>query len=265
MVYSNRMNKLNIKQISLKDRNLLLLKDDMFTISLEHNNFYEEHFTNFAKLVLKEGDVALDIGANLGYHTITMAELVGNTGMVCAFEPQRIIYQQLNANIFLNGLDNIYTFNVAVGDEFKTVYIDPPNYHNIIHMITNIGNTSINYNNGVQVEQIVLNQDINKLNFIKLDIQGSELNALKGMSENIKKYKPYIFIEIESKQLLKFNVNPEDLIKYIKYELKYNLYRIYVNDSSTKYNNYMTDDFICIPNDIFFDFEKYKYELLKYE
>ena len=67
----------------------------------------------FARL-LRAGMVAIDVGANIGCHTVTMARLVGPQGAVIAFEPQRIVYQNLCANIALNALANVHAINMAV-------------------------------------------------------------------------------------------------------------------------------------------------------
>ncbi|TFG83046.1 MAG: FkbM family methyltransferase, partial [Chromatiales bacterium] len=55
-----------------------------------------------------------DIGANIGTHTLALARLVGQQGLVFAFEPQRIVFQTLCANMALNSLDNVHCINSAV-------------------------------------------------------------------------------------------------------------------------------------------------------
>ncbi|KAF4683343.1 hypothetical protein FOZ63_009456, partial [Perkinsus olseni] len=66
--------------------------------------------------ILRPGDVFVDAGANLGSYTIPMAEHVGPAGMVLAFEPFRWTYQLLNANVALNGLMNVWTYQAALSD-----------------------------------------------------------------------------------------------------------------------------------------------------
>lgn len=255
------MNKLNIKFLQLPDRKLTVLSNDLSNIVVRLDEYtYEEYFTEFVKLIINKNDYVMDVGANLGYHTITLSELVGNDGKVYSFEPQRIIYQQLNSNIFSNGLDNVYSYNNAVGEDERYVNIVEPDYH-FNQNIINTGNTGINHKNaGKNVKQITIDSlQLPKLNFIKLDIQGSELSALKGASNTISKFRPYMYIEIEESQLINFNINKNDLINYIK-EIGYNLYKIHVN-----YNNLKgpTDDHICLPiekNNFNFDLYKFKVE-----
>ena len=267
------INRFNVKFLEIENdvenKILAVLDDDYFTISLERQKYHEKHFTDFVRLYLKKGDVALDLGANLGYHTITMAELVENSGKILSFEPQRIIFQQLNCNVFLNRLDNVDTYNLAVGNSNSDVFIDSPNYHRINPMYTNIGNTSINTDNvGYKVHQIQLDSlELNRLDFIKLDIQGYELFALQGAKNTIDKFKPVMFMEIEEKQLEKFKTSSVDLINYTK-ELGYKLYRVIVTGfeiiSCKEMPNCVTDDYLCIPiENTTIDLSKYPYKLIK--
>ena len=185
-----------------------------------------------------------------------MGELVGNNGCVLSFEPQRIIFQQLNCNVFLNRLGNVYTFQYALGENKGEVFIEEPNYYNVGDWtnVTNIGDVSINTERrGVPVHQSTIDSlNLTQLNFIKIDIQGSELSCLKGAYETISKFKPYMFIEIEERQLNKFGLTSRDLIIYIK-NLGYKMFRIYIDSK-------LTDDFVCIPlENTTFDISKYPY------
>jgi hypothetical protein len=87
--------------------------------------------------------------------------------------------------------------------------------------------------------------NLEKLNFIKLDIQGSEVRALKGAKKTINKFKPYMFIEIEQQHLLAMNTSAKELIELVL-SLGYSLYRI---------ENGYPCDHICVPNDKLSNFE----------
>ncbi len=68
----------------------------------------------FASLV-RPGMVVIEVGANIGAHTVQLAKAVGRAGLVVAFEPQRIVFQTLCANLALNSLTNVNAFHLAVG------------------------------------------------------------------------------------------------------------------------------------------------------
>ena len=64
----------------------------------------------------RAGDVVIEVGANVGAHTVALARIVGGGGMVMAFEPQRLAFQSLCANVALNNLANVWCHQAAFGD-----------------------------------------------------------------------------------------------------------------------------------------------------
>lgn len=221
------------------EKQYLFFINDAIGQTIHREGHWESHLTELLTGLLKNGDNCLDIGANFGYHTITMAKLVGESGKVFAFEPMRLFHQQVGANACLNDLSNITVLNNAVGDSEESVFIPEPN---LSSSTVNHGDTSIdNRSNGQQVKLIAIDSlELPKIKFLKLDVQGCELRALKGAKQLILRDKPCFIVEIESWQLKKFNCSPEDLIQFIKTELNYDIYQM-----MTKY----PADFLCVPKD----------------
>src|SRR5690348_6502662 len=83
--------------------------------SLTEYGEYSEGEVDLFRQVLRPGDVALDIGANLGAHTLPLARLVEPSGRIFAFEPQRILFQILCANVALNEIPNVHALPFALG------------------------------------------------------------------------------------------------------------------------------------------------------
>jgi FkbM family methyltransferase len=88
---------------------------------------YEEVFENdeltFLERYLKEGDVFIDVGANIGIFSLVAAKMVGATGKVISFEPTLSTFQRLNENIILNNFTNILPINAAGNkNEEQTIY-----------------------------------------------------------------------------------------------------------------------------------------------
>lgn len=223
--------------IEAKRGKFLILPNDALGQALINKGDFEPHFYNVAKNVIKEGDICLDCGANLGYHTVTMAKLVGKTGKVIAFEPLRVIYQQLSGNVFMNGLRNVITLNVAVGNEQKIIqmdYVDVDNPNGV-----NIGATKIGAY-GDRVEMIPIDSVIqNGVSFIKIDVQGSEVILLHGANQLIKNSRPVMFVEVEDTWLRYFGQCAESLLNTIM-SLDYILVRI---------NNEYPCDHVAIPRE----------------
>jgi len=141
----------------------------------------------FNKLVKKDMTV-IDMGGNIGYFSLVASKLVGMHGKVYVFEPEPINLMYLRKNIEINKIKNIILVNKCVSNEegILTLYLHPK-FHSC-HSIFKSTSKSINH---IDVESITLNKmfknDDFKISFIKMDIEGAELKALKGMDEMLKK------------------------------------------------------------------------------
>ena len=109
---------------------LLFPNDNAVTSTLFNNEIYEPWLYQFLidnKIDINSSTV-IDIGANNGQVSVEFAHLVGDSGKVYSFEPQRLIFYQLCSNVFYNGLDNVYTNNVALGNNTGKITIEKPDY-----------------------------------------------------------------------------------------------------------------------------------------
>lgn len=144
--------------------------------------------------VVQAGDTVVEVGANIGAHTLALAKVVGH-GMVLAFEPQRLIFQTLCGNLALNSVSNVWAEQRAVGAKAGTAVItalDP-------YYWQNFGGLPINFTTqGETVEQIALDQlELPRCNFIKADCEGSELAVLQGAEATIQRLRPWLYIEFD--------------------------------------------------------------------
>lgn len=162
--------------------------DKKDTLGLSINGVYEEFETEIIKNTIKKGDVVIDLGANIGYYTVLFAKLVGPTGKVYAFEPDPSNFSILKKNITINKYKNVIPINKAVSDKNGILKLFLANSKKGAH------STLINYTNRknhIDVETITLNKYFEnyskQINFIKMDIEGAEFLALKGMSKILKK------------------------------------------------------------------------------
>ena len=117
--------------------------DNAVTQSLIKGFLYEQYMFDFLKdnsINLLDSDV-IEVGSNNGHFTIEFAELVGDKGRVFAYEPQRIIFQQLCCNLFLNGIDNVIANQVAIGNEKGVVKFEYANYLSV--GAVNFGDVSV--------------------------------------------------------------------------------------------------------------------------
>jgi FkbM family methyltransferase len=230
------MRKLKVKQISNIDGNWLILENDAIGQNLLDGKRWEPHFTDIAKKLIPQGSIAVDCGANMGHHTVVMANIVGENGFVHAIEPLRVIFQQLNANVFNNGLTNVKTYNIALGNRGGVSQMNPVNY---FADWVNIGDTEV----GRGGDEILVTPldvfELRNVSFIKIDVQGSEVLLLDGAKETIQKNSPILFIEVEDLHLRNFGTSPKELLNKIR-EMDYDIYHI-ITDYPV--------DHLCIPRD----------------
>jgi FkbM family methyltransferase len=154
------------------------------------------------------GVVAIDCGANIGVHTVEWARLMHQWGRVISFEAQEKIYYALAGNVAINNCLNVTARWAAVGAECGTLEIPEPNY--LVPSsygsfeIKKRDNTEyigqeIDYTGGGLKSVDVVTIDslrLERLDFIKIDVEGMELEVLQGARETIVKYHPQMMIEV---------------------------------------------------------------------
>jgi FkbM family methyltransferase len=167
---------------------------------------YEPETTKIVKELVKEGDTCVDVGASIGYFTLLMGRLVGKTGQVIAVEPVPIQHPYLATNIIVNGLkDRVKIYNVAASDKVE----DKEMFTAALLKGTN---TKVHC---IPLDDILA--ELPKVDFIKMDIDGSESQALKGLEKTIEKNPNLkMIIEYYPKYLEAAGNNPDELMAYLK-------------------------------------------------
>lgn len=161
---------------------------------------YEDEINKLIRVSLKLGYVALDIGANIGLQSIRMSQSCGDTGAVYAFEPLRHIQEKLRKNITLNNCHNVTLFPFALSDTAGNTEVK------IDEHIWNQGTFSLSQaQSGQSVHQITIKtgdmmpeiQTLQRLDLVKIDVEGFEFHVLRGLKNTLKKHKPRIIFEYD--------------------------------------------------------------------
>ncbi len=203
------------------------VKDVGVERSLYYTGTYEEGTLSIIKSVLKEGDVFIDIGANIGFISIFASSLIGKTGNVYAFEPNPDTFTILKKNIELNQISNIETSTFAIGSISKTAKI---------YSRWNVGRGAATlYKPDYETESYDVNvvtlsdyfgESMNKVELVKLDIEGYELPALIGAKKIIVNNWPMLIVEY-SVYLTDFEENEEiELFDFLMDLKKYKLFKL---------------------------------------
>lgn len=179
----------------------------------------EPEVAHFMMRVLREGDTAIDAGANVGFFTMLMAKLVGPTGRVFAFEPNSDTYCRLCANVLINakscyGDDNITLCQNALWDSVR----DLPLYTNP----HDPGLTSLRafkeVNGSQYVRTVVLDHSVASAKLIKMDVEGAECHVMAGAVRllghvpfRLFGHVPFILSELNEPALSRFGKSAHDL------------------------------------------------------
>lgn len=174
-------------------------------------------------VVLPKNAVIVDGGANVGLITIPLAKQNPNYTVI-AFEPQPAIFNALCGSISLNGLENIISHRLALSDKRETLSLPIIDYNSR----RDFGNVVLQPYDGHidnrNVSAVRLDDMVEKVDFIKLDIEKMELKALQGAEFLIDKYRPWCWVEYirsDLKELVKFfktkgyNINYADRMNII--------------------------------------------------
>ena len=192
--------------------------------SLKRYGEYSEAEVELFQQIIKPGQVVIEVGSNIGAHTIPLAQLVGPRGKVYAFEPQRLMFQNLCANTAMNGLTNIYAHQMAIGDKNGNIQI------NELAAMTpqNFGGYSIPHNQGDSEKVKIATLDsfaFKKCHFIKADVEGMEVEVLQGARKLIEQHKPVLYIENDRKKRSQQLLNLLQELGYRIIEHKPRLYK----------------------------------------
>ena len=161
---------------------------------------YEVPIQNIFTQHLKSGDVFYDIGANVGFFSIIAAKLVGDTGKVYAFEPGKENAQSIRHNAQLNSFSQIEVIEKAVSNTSGEGQLLLAEYSGGHALATAdappdlAGEVTVDL---VSIDDLIAQNKIEPPNFVKVDVEGAELDVLKGMRETIKTHKPTIIYEVD--------------------------------------------------------------------
>ena len=202
------------------------------------------------RAICRPGNAVIEVGANIGAHTVGLARLVGDQGRILAFEPQRLVYMTLCANVALNSLTNVDCYWAAMGEQEGSVVVpsaDPTREANFGGI--GLGDAIV----GPRVSCFTLDRFTNlpRLDFVKIDVEGMEAQVLRGGQQLLQKFKPILYVEndrVESSESLMH------LIAGSGYRLFWHLPRLFNPDNyygvrENIFDNTVSCNVLCVHRD----------------
>jgi FkbM family methyltransferase len=168
----------------------------------------------------------LDIGANVGFFSLLAARHVGVDGRVIAFEPMPETRARLRRNVTLNGVSNVEVRTVAVTDQPGDVqFFLGPDEHSGIASLRPLGAKSAGAQKvfGTTLDSIL--PEGTPVHLIKLDVEGAEAKALRGMQRILEEFHPHLLVEVSADYLRELGDSEETLSSFLK-TLGYDAYLI---------------------------------------
>ena len=194
---------------------------------------------------VKKDQIVIDLGAHIGYYTLMMAKLVGPNGKVFAFEPEPRNLELLQKNISKNGYENVIVVPKAVSnnEENCILYVGQESFG--ANKIFKPKKTNVQKFKEIKTQTIKLdnyfkeNSFLEKISFLKMDIEGSEIKALEGMKKILESNQELkIFTEINKDAL---EDSGSDYKKMLRYLEGFN-FRFYIHDEEDGLKNVKIDD-----------------------
>lgn len=214
------------KTVNFYGLHLELAIDDWIQENIYLINEYEKAELTYLKNSLQVGQTFIDIGANIGLFSLMAAKLVGAQGMVISFEPFEANYRAFCKNVVLNKLEQIQANKIAVTDYDGDIDLFYDTAEANKGMATTL---AVSEGESEKVPACKLDSyfasshEKREVHFIKLDIEGGEFPALKGMKNLLKQYKPILLIEMEDALIEQTDYTIEEMHQYL-FELEYEKY-----------------------------------------
>lgn len=191
------------------------------TWDLRNNKNYEDDVKKIFLSKIKEGDIVIDVGANIGYFSLLAAKKIGSKGKIFAIEPMKQANNWLKKNLKLNDFKNVEVLEVAIGDKQGTMKMYKKSESSeMIILDPTISKTDLIMCGEINIktiDNIISQKKIKKVNLLKIDVEGFEYEALLGCKESFKSNKiENIICEIHTTYLKNREIDEQDIYSFIQ-------------------------------------------------
>jgi FkbM family methyltransferase len=218
--------------------------------SFELYGEFSEGEVQLFQQILRPGDVVVDAGANIGAHTLVFAKAVGPSGAIFAFEPQRLLFQTLCANMALNSLTNVSCFQAALGSQPGSLRVPPLDYG----QQANFGGLSLGE---FQIGEAVPIQTVDSLQLpqcrlLKIDVEGMEQEVLAGSTQTIRHHQPVLYVENDRQEKAEALIRFIDTLGYKMFWHKPRLFNPdnFLQNPENVFGNVGSINMLCVPRNV---------------
>jgi FkbM family methyltransferase len=242
-----------VLELNVRGGARLFVSDDIDRMSsyilLEQEDWFEDEI-RFARRVLRPGMQAVDVGANIGVYTLAMALAVGSSGRVSAFEPTPECAATLRRNLQINDAAHVELHHAAVSDREGTIDLAVGEHPetNAVAARGDAGGSTIECA-ALTLDSIAEERDWSAVDFVKMDVEGHEQEAIRGGANFFASASPLLMVEVR-----KFDTVDLGLVEMIA-QMGYDLYRLLPGplllapfEESAAADEYLLNVFACKPD-----------------
>lgn len=208
--------------------------NDLFWLNINNSidqciicdGIFEPCSTQIIKQLIKEGDIVLDVGANIGYYSILFSRLVGTYGKVLCFEPTECYWKILKMNLEANRANNVEVFKIGLSNKSQELVIQIGGSTATLHSPGNRALETKEFINLISLDKFMEESKLPKIDFIKVDIDGHEPLFFEGAWKTLERYNPTILLEVSHLHYLEAGFTAWDFYD----TLKRKNYKIYHED-----------------------------------
>ncbi|MBE9469194.1 MAG: FkbM family methyltransferase [Bacteroidetes bacterium] len=216
------------------------------------NEFFKKQCKElfFLKKIIKKDFLCIDLGANLGYYSTYLSKLTGDNGQVLAVEPIPLFGEIWKKNVLMSKSKNLRLFPYALGGENKIVKMGTPQKNGRLHhgMTKIVSTAKEEYVNFYEVEMRIPDEifaDIDRLDFVKCDVEGYESQVFLNFRKTIEKFRPIVQSELGGE---KNRRTVYDFFKELEYSPKYLNKQSQLIDVDENNIKKINSDFYFFPN-----------------
>jgi len=184
-----------------------------------YDGVYEWSETRFVEGMVKPSYVCFDLGTHIGYFSLLLSKLVGDQGRVFSVEASPTTFARLQRNLALNSCRNVTAVNRAIGDHMGFVGINTVDGNTGSSSITDSGDVPM-----TTLDALVRDSKVDRIDFIKCDIEGAEMAFLRGATGALQRFRPTLLMELNANALAQFGTTPQRVVDHL-HSLNYRLFR----------------------------------------
>lgn len=187
--------------------------------------YYSRDIVLLMNRILRPGMVALDVGANIGEITMAAARRVGSNGHVYSFEPMASIYPRLKEHVAMNGMNQVTPIAKGLSDRTGTATLflaeaafEDGTRHDGLGTLYPTASRSVAAGDVelTTLDEFCTNSNITRIDLVKIDVEGAELDVLKGGLTSIARFQPFLIVEVQRETTRAAGYESEDIISLLK-------------------------------------------------